>query len=180
MRHGSSEDQIDSTDSMDSFASLARTECRSPSPSTGVDTSRLSELPSTGALPGSSQSRMAARGCLQGDSLPGGVPVKMTCLSSCRKSCLMIDGRRGLHESWRNFYCQRCRRPKDRANPKHDRRGAQDLPAKRGDCAQTPGRELAVIVDQCFISNTVNMPNPALLSSVNGLSQVQVLGLCPQ
>ena len=94
------------------------------------------------------------------------------------------DGRRGLHESWRTFYCQRCRRSKDSANPKHDRRGAQDLPAKRGDCAQTPGRELAVIVDQCFISNTVNMRNPALLSSVNGLSQVQVLvlqlGLCPQ
>ena len=83
MRHGSVEDQIDSTDSMDSFASAARTESRSPSPSTGVDTSRLSELPSTGALPGSSQSRMAARGFLQGDSLPAGVPAKMTC-------CLMI------------------------------------------------------------------------------------------
>ena len=90
MRHGSSEDQIDSKNSMDSFASAARTESRSPSPSTDVDTSRLSELPSPGALPGSSQSRMAARDFPQGNSLPAGVPAKMTCLSSCRKSCLMI------------------------------------------------------------------------------------------
>jgi hypothetical protein len=56
MRHGSVEDQIDSTDSMDSFASAARTESRSSSPGTGVDISRLSPLPSPGALPGSSQS----------------------------------------------------------------------------------------------------------------------------
>ena len=56
MRHGSVEDQIDSTDSMDSFASAARTASRSSSPGTGVDISRLSPLPSPGALPGSSQS----------------------------------------------------------------------------------------------------------------------------
>ena len=56
MRHGSVEDQIDSTDSMDSFASAARTESRSSSPGTGVDIGRLSPLPSPGALPGSSQS----------------------------------------------------------------------------------------------------------------------------
>ena len=56
MRHGSVEDQIDSTDSMDSFASAARTASRSSSPGTGVDISRLSPLPSPGALPWSSQS----------------------------------------------------------------------------------------------------------------------------
>ena len=74
----------------------------------------------------------AARRFLEGDSLTG-------------------RGRRGLHESWRTPYCPRCRRPKDRANQlqghlgqiqgledaRHDRRGAQDLPAKRRDCAQT-------------------------------------------
>ena len=67
MRHGSVEDQIHSTDSMDSFASAARTESRSPSPSTeGLQCAACTALAKGTVMGGQQVRNQACRPCNDG------------------------------------------------------------------------------------------------------------------